>query len=408
MDILKKFHWPLASETVTSADRQMLSDWILDSDWLAQGQVVRRLEDRWSEWVGAAGSVMVSSGTAANLALAIALSLRAGRKLRVGAPAVTWPTTITPFILLGHEVVLFDIDPKTLGVSSSQVCVAMREGEIDVLFVVHLLGFNALTSEMISTAEECGVLIIEDCCEATGTCHDGQRAGTLGLAGTYSYYFGHHMSSIEGGMISSNDLELLDRLRMIRSHGMARESSRFREFERMYPSIDGRFLFPEIGLNLRSTDLNATLALEQLGRIDPMIAKRNENALRFFENMPEWIYSDFQTEGMSSFALPVLPKCQCGLTVAKRIAESLGIETRPIVAGNLLRQPFARESRSLRPFAETFWADIVHERGFYLGNGAHVSEEMIRELSTQLNDSWQGHAQNCHLPRLIGEYFGIV
>lgn len=377
--------WKLANDTLDQEDLDALARWLGTGPRLTQGPMVAEFEQAWSSWLGAEHTVMVTSGTMANFALLAALSHRlAPKRLRIGVSAVTWSTNVTPSIFLNHEITVFDIDPRTLGVRATDVCEAMEAGLIDVLFVTHLLGFCALDSAILECADRNNVLLIEDCCESHGARYGMQKVGTVGLASTFSFYFGHHMSTIEGGMVSTDDAEVADLLRLMRAHGMARESTRFQEYARRHPDIDPRFLFLVPGLNFRSTELNAFLGLRQLEGLDDRVQQRNRNMEQFLAELPDWLYSDFATDGMSSFALPLIAQDERGASAVREVVDALGIESRPVVAGNLLRQPFLQNCDAT-PFRDAApVADHVHDFGLYVGNGHHVSPTMIRELTSRL------------------------
>ena len=374
--------WRLAEDTISSDDLRALTDWLLTSPPLTQGGLVRQFESDWSQWLGVEHSVMVGSGTAANLAAILALELKLQKKPRVGVSAVTWATNVTPSMLLGHEITVFDVDRSSLGVSPEQVTEAMRNGDLDALFVTHLLGFDALTDEILSVAEETGTLILEDCCESHGACHGNHRVGTFGLFSTFSFYYGHHMSTIEGGIICTNDAEFADLLRLIRSHGLARESARFEEYCSENSTIDPEFLFVIPGLNLRSSELNAFLGCRQLLELDARIVARNRNFQEFIESAPPGVFTGYRLEGISSFAIPLIVEDQSKLAAVKSGLRELEIEYRPVVAGNLLRQPFLAAGRVQE--RETPVADWVHQNGIYVGNGPHVTEKDVRMLTERL------------------------
>lgn len=346
---------------------------------------MHEFERAWSDWLGVRHSVMVTSGTTANFALMAVVQERLGRRPRVGVSAVTWATNLTPSLLLGHEVTVFDVSPRTLGVDEESVCAAMEARHLDVLFVTHLLGFDALSDRVLTTARETGTIIVEDCCEAHGAFHGARRVGSIGLAGTFSFYFGHHMSTIEGGMISTDDEELADRLRLMRAHGLARESNRYAELVADI-DFDPRFLFVQVGLNFRSSEPNAFLGLRQLTGLEERIATRNANLTRFLADAPSSIWTDFRLDGASSFALPLIARDAGTHQRVRRIVNELGVESRPVVAGNLLRQP-AFASADLRiAKGGTPVADHIHEFGIYVGNGHHVTERMVDSLTARLQE----------------------
>jgi CDP-4-dehydro-6-deoxyglucose reductase, E1 len=376
--------WKLAEDTISRDEIEGLAEWLLSGPRLTQGELVAAFEARWSEWLGTRHSIFVSSGTTANLALVACVGRRLGRPPRIGVSAVTWATNVTPAQLLRYPITVFDIDRRTLGVSPAAVCEAMAAGRIDVLFVTHLLGFNALTDEVLRTAAEHGVLILEDCCEAHGARHGEAHVGTRGIGGTFSFYFGHHMSTIEGGMVSTDDDELADELRLFRSHGLARESNRFDEYRDEYPNVDPRFLFVLPGLNLRSTELNAWLGLQQLPALDDRIAARNANLSRFLAGAPDSLWRDYETLGVSSFALPLIANDPAMKVQVDRVIDELAIESRPVVAGNLLEQPFLQGADVAVYGGSVPNAEHVHRFGTYVGNGHHVTAEMVDALLDRL------------------------
>jgi CDP-6-deoxy-D-xylo-4-hexulose-3-dehydrase len=375
--------WRLAEDTLDDRDMAALSEWVATSPHLTQGPLVREFEAAWARWIGSEHAVMMSSGSTANFALVLAAARRVGRTPRVGVSSVTWSTNVSPSMLMGHDIHVFDVDRRTLGVDEAQVLSAIADNKIDILFVTHLLGFNALTDAIVVAADAAGVIIIEDVCESHGARHGAKRAGTVGLGGTFSFYFGHHMSTIEGGMVVTDDAQLADELRLIRAHGLARETSKFEEHKLAHPDVDHRFLFLTAGLNFRSSDLNAFLGLRQLTTLDERVAVRNRNLEAFLATAPDKLWTDFRTAGVSSFAFPLIAKTDAAFESVVEAVDALGIERRPVVAGNLLVQPFFRtyEQVTAEPTPN---ADEVHRRGIYVGNGHHVAEQQVIELTDRL------------------------
>lgn len=376
--------WQLAEDTISDGEMDDLADWLRTHPRLTQGDLVREFEARWSSWMGTRDSVFVTSGTTANFALIAEVGRRLGRAPRIGVSAVTWSTNVSPAMLMGYPVVVFDVDPSTLGVQEDAVCQAMGSGEIDVLFVTHLLGFNALSPKIVEAATASGTVLLEDCCEAHGASMGASKVGSLGLAGTFSFYFGHHMSTVEGGMISTNDAELADDLRMFRAHGLARESVRFSDFQELNDAVDPRFLFVRPGLNFRATEINAFLGLAQLPRLDDRIEARNANLRQFLEGAPSTLWTSYRLDGVSSFALPLIAVDADAASRIRTTIDHLGIESRPVVAGNLLRQPFLRDADVTVFGGATPVSDHVHEHGLYIGNGDHVRPDQVERLLEQL------------------------
>jgi len=373
--------WPLANDTLANSDIDALADWLRTYPRLTQGAEVRAFEQAWARWLGCRDAVFVTNGSVANFALLACTARRLGiPRPRIGVASVTWSTNVTPALLMGWPVTLFDVDVGTLGVDEAQVCAAMRAGELDVLFVTHLLGLDALSPAILDTARATGVVLLEDCCEAHGARHGAKRVGTVGLGSTFSFYFGHHMSTIEGGMVCTDDVALADDLRLMRAHGLARESHDFAGYAAKHPEIDPRFLFLMPGLNFRSTELNAFLGQRQLLLLDERVALRNANMRAFLEGMADvpGLWTAFRTEGMSSFALPLIATNREAARRVRAAVDRLGIESRPVVAGNLARQPMlAGYEVNVKP---TPVADHLHAFGLYVGNGHHVTARMVDEL----------------------------
>lgn len=373
--------WPLASDTLANADVDALADWLRTYPRLTQGAQVRAFEVAWACWLGCQDAVFVTNGSVANFALLACTARRLGiARPRIGVASVTWSTNVTPALLMGWPVTLFDVDARTLGVDEAQVCAAMRAGALDVLFVTHLLGLDALSPAIVETARATGVVLLEDCCEAHGARHGAQRVGTVGLGSTFSFYFGHHMSTIEGGMVCTDDPALADDLRLMRAHGLARESHDFAGHAAKHPEIDPRFLFLMPGLNFRSTELNAFLGQRQLATLDERVDARNANMRAFLAGMADvsGAWTAFHTDGMSSFALPLIATDRVAAARIRAVVDRLGIESRPVVAGNLARQPMLAGYEVT--VHATPVADHLHAHGLYVGNGHHVSVAMVDQL----------------------------
>lgn len=377
--------WRLAEDTLSHTDMHALAAWLCTHPHLTQGEEVRAFEREWAAWLGVADSVLVSSGTTANFALVACAARRlTHRPPRIGVAAVTWSTNVTPSLLMGHDVTIFDIDKRTLGVDSARVCRAMEQGQLDILFVTHLLGFNALTADIVRCAKKHNVILLEDCCESHGARFGEARVGTYGLGSTFSFYFGHHMSTIEGGMISTNDREFADELRLMRAHGLARESKHYDAYAAKHPTLDKRFLFVMPGLNFRSTEINAFLGRRQLKELDARIDTRNRNMQRFLKHAPKALWTDYETQGMSSFALPLIAQDSITMRRVRAIVEDLEIESRPVVAGNLVHQPMLAGYSVHIDGGATPVADHVHQHGMYVGNGHHITDDMVDTLSQAL------------------------
>lgn len=367
--------------SITFMDKLRLVKFILTSDKFTNGSKVREFEQAWSKWLGVDHSLFVSSGSTANLLLVAAVkelyNIPNGSKVLV--PANTWVTNVSPVIQLGLEPVFADISLEHFSFDENTL---VPDPEIRIVFVTHLLGLNAPIEKFKEIYPN--AIFLEDICESHGvTDAFGVRRGSTSSTGsTFSFYYGHHMTTIEGGMISTNNKELYELLRLKRSHGMAREMSpeHFTKAAEAWPAIDPRFLFLTDGFNFRNTELGAVLGLAQLPRLSATIEQRKLNYATFIEELRKvehlfYIPNGDQTN--SSFSLPFVCRHASMMPRLKKAFDNIGVEHRPIVAGNLLEQPFLEKwSKTARvPNAE-----IVNAQGVYVGNNQFVTPDMVREL----------------------------
>ncbi len=379
---MSDYCWPLMANAIGEKEKTALIEFITESNRFTNGPQVKEFEDAWAEWLGVRHSVFVNSGSSANTLLLWAIKkLRfqnPNEKMVVLTPACTWATNIATMQQFQIDFVIGDNDLFDFGFSEDSLESLQKEHpEINVVWATHLMG-SPCNMELISRYFP-DALIIEDCCESHGAIFDSEKVGTLGVGSTFSFYFGHHMTTIEGGMISTNDDDLYYTLKMLRSHGMSRELPEHirAAYEKNNPSVDPRFLFPLGGFNFRNTEINAVLGKEQLAQLDQFITTRKANLTRFDKLLacyPE-LFERFNTQGNSSMVLPFLCKTS---QIRKRTMETLerhGIETRPFLVGNILEQPFVETSSSQLPTPN---ADYLHENAFYIGNNQFIgSEEFV-------------------------------
>jgi len=383
-----QYKWPLMKDTVTKRDRLRMAKFILTSDRLTQGKEVRKFEEQWSEWLGVKHSLFVSSGSTANLLLVSAWKelYEIPDEAKVIVPACTWVTNVAPIIQCGLTPIFCDINLEDYSFDQESLQRLRDQYADDIygIFVTHLLGFPAkldLFRHMFPNAH-----ILEDVCESHGAVlENGNKAGTYDVGGTFSFYFGHHMTTIEGGMVSTNDPELYDLMRIKRSHGLARESLYFETYKEKYPDVNPQFLFVTEGYNFRNTDLSAILGQSQLKRLDNMIETRNRNYELYQQLMNKYdslFYTPHTLGTVSSFCFPFVSKLMITHLKFEGLLFDYHVEHRPIVSGNLLRQPFLAEYS-----AQCVKADVAHERGLYIGNNHFVDESnfhMLDEILSQL------------------------
>ena len=293
----------------------------------------------------------------------------------------------------GFTPVFVDIDPRTLGMDNDQVLERITSNTRAV-FLTHVLGYNALTPRLLSELARRGIPLIEDVCESHGATHEGQRLGSLGLASNFSFYYAHHLSTIEGGMVCTNDADLYETVRMLRSHGMVRELdsvSRKREMADEYPDLNPDFIFAHAGYNVRSTEINAVIGRSQLKRLDQTIAQRSKNLRLFLENLDSEVYrTDFAVEGSSNYAFTLILR-RADDDLMTRVMQTLrdaGVEFRRGTAGggNQVRQPYLRSVVGPEAWRLYPRADHVHFYGMYIGNYPALEPYRILQLCNLLND----------------------
>jgi CDP-6-deoxy-D-xylo-4-hexulose-3-dehydrase len=393
---MKEYKWPLMKNTLTFFDRLKLAQFIIQSDRFTQGEKVKKFEEQWSEWLGCKHSLFVTSGSTANFLLVASIIEKYGLKRgdKVLLPACTWVTNINPIFQLGLTPIFCDISLSDYSFDIDNLKrIFEKHSDIKLIFVSHLLGIPANVDEYKKYFPN--AIFIDDVCESHGcTNPDGSKVGSDSLGSTFSFYFGHHMSTIEGGMISTNDSDLYDLMKMKRTHGLARASSKFDEYADKSPEIEKSFLFVTDGYNFRNTELNAVLGIEQLKRLDSFIYIRRKYYKQFVDihNSKECFYPITFNGGNSSFCLPFLCKTKKIKQKLISLFQKYGIEYRPIVGGNLLKQPYMH-GYEISCIDKELNVDILHENGVYIGNNQFICEtnmqiltKLILELEESLNE----------------------
>ena len=387
--------WPLMGETITFTDRLKMAHFALTAKKFTFGEKVKQFENEWSQWLGAKHSLYVSSGSTANFLLVAAVKelykLKTGDKVLL--PACTWMTNVAPIMQLGLEPVFCDINLDNFSFDLEEAKLIAIKHDIKAVFVTHLLGFSADNEGIKRIFPR--ALIIDDICESHG-CQSpyGEKRGSNSLGATFSFYFGHHMSTVEGGMVSTNNTKLYDLMKLKRSHGMARESINFADYAKKYPKIDKQFLFVTDGYNFRNHEICAVLGISQLKRLDKMVNIRNRNHNLFtkiVDKYPNLFYNIKNPETISSFCFPFICKSNEIMLAMKDTFTKHGIEYRPIVAGNLLAQPFLKDY-SIETTKKRTNADILHTQGVYVGNNHFVTEadmNFLNEVVGEINEKFR-------------------
>jgi len=387
--------WPLMGETITFGDRLKMAHFALTAKKFTFGEKVKKFEQEWSEWLGAKHSLYVSSGSTANFLLVAAIKELYGLKNgdKVLLPACTWMTNVAPIMQLGLTPVFCDINIDNFSFDLDDARKIAKKHDIKMIFVTHLLGFSADNESLSEIFPK--AIIIDDVCESHGCTDDaGIKRGANSLGATFSFYFGHHMSTVEGGMVSTNNTDLYDLMKLKRSHGMARESTRFADYAALNPDIDKQFLFVTDGYNFRNHEICAVLGSSQLKRLTKMIEIRNRNHKLFtdiIDKHEHLFYNIKNSATNSSFCLPFICKSKEIMLAMKETFAENGIEYRPVVAGNLLAQPFLNgyeiETSKIRTNA-----DLVHTQGVYIGNNHFVTEKdmaFLKRVVEKIDDKFR-------------------
>lgn len=383
--------WPLMRNNITREDLDCLVDFLQQDDpILTQSDNVHAFEREWSEWLGVKHSVFVHSGSAANLVTMAALRQLKGEG-EVIVPTLTWVSDIASVLHAGLKPVFVDIDPRTLSMDISQVLDKLND-RTRAVFLTHVLGYNGLNQKLLDELAARNIPLIEDCSEAHGATYQGRRVGSMGWASNFSFYYAHHLSTVEGGMVCTNDDELYEAIRIYRSHGMVREAferATKDRYQSEHPDLNPDFIFAYPAYNVRGTELNAVIGRNQLKRLDDNNTIRTRN-LRLFLNRldPIKYQTDFAVEGSSNYAFTLILRSP-DETLRDRVEQTLReleVEFRRGTAGggNQLRQPYAR-ARFGNEFENFPFANHVHFYGWYIGNYPDLEPDRIMALTKLLN-----------------------
>jgi CDP-6-deoxy-D-xylo-4-hexulose-3-dehydrase len=386
---------PLNKSSIGEEER-IAAKAVLDSDALTMGERCRAFEREFAAYLGVEQAVMVNSGSSANLIALFAMAdalipsdgSLPGRILpgsEVIVPALTWSTTIWPVLQVGAKPVFVDCDPHSLQMEPDAIEAAITP-DTSAIVVVHVLGGAVDVTAVEAIARRRKLWLFEDTCEALGVAWNGKRVGGFGHLASFSFYFSHHITTIEGGMVVTNDARLADLLRAMRAHGWIRDMHAAAEIAAGYPHIDPRFLFLTTGFNVRPTEINAAIGLEQLKKLPAFNESRRETARRLDAGLAA-------LEQAGELALirhdPRVTPAPFGYTVLcrsrdvrdglRRHLEAAGVETRPVICGNLARQP-ALAHHAYRISGELSGADHVMDCGLYWGTHPFMTEDEVRYI----------------------------
>lgn len=394
---------PLASSGLRDADIEAAIS-VLKSGNLTMGKQVQRFEQLMAEYLNVKHFVMVNSGSSANLAIFEAL-LRPSKgeaRLKAGdgvlVPAVAWPTTIWPIVQLGLQPVFVDVDLENVAINLKEAQLAFdAHSNVKALFPIHPLGYAINPVQLEDFSNRNGLVLINDVCESLGSWREGKHAGAVGMASSYSFYFSHHITTMEGGGIATNYDEMADDLRAIRSHGWSRDRRDVQEWTSQISDTDAKFRFVTTGYNIRPMEIQAAIGIQQIASINEFIEKRRSIAkrvrqaltsspLRVLDNNT---LSDSEIEKSHSWmliAIQVMTKnAKSDKKELLRILADKGVETRPVLTGNFLSQPSMKRIDRNLPLADDFpIATEITDTCFMVGAHHDLTPEQVDYLCDTL------------------------
>lgn len=370
--------------------KEKLVSFIKDAQMMSFGPECNKFEEKFAKWQGRKHCVFLNSGSSANLAIVQALlnlgKIQKGDK--IGFSALTWSTNVMPLIQLGLQAVPIDVELDTLNVSSRKLKEALRRHELSMVFLTNLLGFCDDIDEIRKICDEEKIVLIEDNCESLGTVYKGKKLGNYGLASTFSFYVGHHMSTIEGGAVCTDSEQLANMLRIVRAHGWDRNLSeqkqtKLRNRHKVNSTFYSRYTFYDLGYNLRPTEINGFIGNTQVPYLDEIVGIRKNTFLEIAKK----IYTQTDRfypirydhiDVISNFAFPVV--CR-----SKKVRDELvdicdgKIELRPIVGGDITKQPFF-DKYEKKFMLQKSNAGLIHEQGLYFGNNPDLTKAEIKQI----------------------------
>ena len=373
------FKYKLADDTISKSEILSLSKWLVKTERLTQDKNVKNFENNFSNYLNVKNSTFVNSGSSANLLIAQSL-LESGllKNKIIIAPTLSWATTVTPFIQLGYDVKLCDTNFDNLGLDPQHLENLCKKFKPSLIILVHVLGHANDMKKILKICKRYKIFLIEDTCEALGSTIKDKKLGTFGIASSFSFYYGHHISTIEGGMVCTNNNLLGNIMKSVRSHGWLRD----------YPPIEknkiikknniskfqSKFSFIYSGFNIRSTEINAYLGLNQLKKIDKISKIRQKNYKIYVKHLKKFHFQKCTTSILSNFgfATMVINRDEVFEHLSKK-----KIECRPIIAGNISSQLFWKKIRQKQIFPN---AEFIHNYGLYLPNHANLKKDDIIKI----------------------------
>ncbi|MBX7143995.1 MAG: DegT/DnrJ/EryC1/StrS aminotransferase family protein [Oligoflexia bacterium] len=376
---------------ITRADLDAVIEFLKGEPILTNSKKCREFEEQWSSWLGVKYSVFVNSGASANIMTMAVLKELYGEG-EIITPPLTWISDIVAVTKAGFTPVFVDINPRNLCMDEEQVIRAITP-RTKAVFLTHVLGFNGLSDRLLKVLRERNIPLVEDVCESHGATYKGKKLGSYGLVSNFSFYFAHHLSTIEGGMVCTDDEHLYQMVRMFRSHGMVREVTNDAlraKYAKENPDLRPEFIFAYPGFNFRSTEINAVIGLSQLPRLDTNNEVRRRNFALFLELLDKDKYfTEFDCEGSCNYAFVLVLRkpdtAFCDRVISALKAANVEFRRGTAGGGNHLRQPYLKRMLGEQDLGKFPQVEHVHFFGFYIGNFPTLEESRVRELCALLN-----------------------
>ena len=390
---MKKFHWQLMSNNILQEDKKALINFIKSTSKFTNGIKVREFEKKWSKWLGVKYSTFVNSGSSANLISIHVLKELKKNKTEVILPAFTWNSDVISVLNAGFKPVFVDIKLKNLALDEEQVKKKINK-KTAAIFLTHAMGFPGISSNFLKFIKKRKIFLIEDVCESHGAMLNNKKLGSLGNISNFSFYYAHHITTIEGGMICTNSKEIDTLVKMKRGHGLLRDSQNdtlINKTKKKLKDLNDDFIFLTEGFNLRNNELSAVIGLQQLKRLNKIIKARNLNHRLFIKHLRKDIFfTDFDLKGSSNYAFQLILKKRNKklfnkvLSVLKKNAIEYRVGS--VGGGNQLRQPYLKSYNLKKNFKSLKNTEHMHFYGLYIGNYPHLEHKKIINLCKLLDE----------------------
>ena len=391
-----KFKHPLMNNNYTNQDMTAVRNLLKNRNIvLTQSKKVEEFEKKWSKWLKVKYSTFVNSGSSANyISISVLKVINKNKtKNEIIVPSLTWVSDVNSVIMNGFKPVFVDINLSNLSMNTKEVLKKINNKTLAV-FITHAQGFNGLNDELINKLKQKKIHLIEDACESHGAKFKNKKLGTYGLISNFSFYYAHHMTTIEGGMICTNNKKIYELSKILRSHGLVREAKNKKYEEKIinkYKDLSSQFIFLYSTLNFRNNEIAATIGINQLKNLDKNNQLRTKNFLLFLKNLdPKKYWINYDIHGSCNYAFPIILKTK-NLKKRDYFEKQLfknNIEFRRGNAGggNQLRQPYLKNIIKLKNFKEFKNVELVHFFGYYIGNYPELKREKILKITQILNN----------------------